>query len=390
MASLREIRDHIGSVRSTLKITSAMKLVASAKLRKAQQAAEALRDYSDALGAMLTPVLASGSGSLAGGSGFPRAGVGPLDASSGFGSAFPCAGAGIGHSFTPPSPSAFSTAGAGAGSPQFCLQKGADLLTDCQNRDVCSQKGPVLLTDSPNCDVRSQKGAVLRTDSSTGRAGSCASDTLVAAVVAIASNSSLCGAFNINAVRKVLEIVSELKKEGFAVEVIAVGRKMSEAMRRSGFPQAADWSQLVGHASFDKTAELAQQLLDAYAAGQCSRVVLVYNHFVSTGSQKAVAEHWLPFEGGMPPGEALLPDEYILEPSAAEILPTLLPQVMRLRLHTAILDSLAAEHAARTVAMQAASDNAEDLLGELTLEYNKGRQQKITAEILDLVGGAQR
>ena len=92
----------------------------------------------------------------------------------------------------------------------------------------------------------------------------------------------------------------------------------------------------------------------------------------------------------MPPGEALLPDEFILEPSAAEILPTLLPQVMRLRLHTAILDSLAAEHAARTVAMQAASDNAEDLLGELTLEYNKGRQQKITAEILDLVGGAQR
>ena len=82
--------------------------------------------------------------------------------------------------------------------------------------------------------------------------------------------------------------------------------------------------------------------------------------------------------------------EYILEPSREEILATLLPQVMRLRVHTVLLDSIAAEHAARTLAMQAASDNAEELLGELTLEYNKGRQQKITAEILDLVGGAQQ
>ena len=82
--------------------------------------------------------------------------------------------------------------------------------------------------------------------------------------------------------------------------------------------------------------------------------------------------------------------DYILEPSREEILATLLPQVMRLRIHTVLLDSIAAEHAARTLAMQAASDNAEDLLGELTLEYNKGRQQKITAEILDLVGGAQQ
>ena len=82
--------------------------------------------------------------------------------------------------------------------------------------------------------------------------------------------------------------------------------------------------------------------------------------------------------------------EYILEPSREEILATLLPQVMRLRIHTVLLDSIASEHAARMLAMQAASDNAEDLLSELTLEYNKGRQQKITSEILDLVGGAQQ
>ena len=89
------------------------------------------------------------------------------------------------------------------------------------------------------------------------------------------------------------------------------------------------------------------------------------------------------------PSEAKEPD-FILEPSREVILATLMPQVMRLRVYTVLLDSIAAEHAARMLAMQTASDNAEDLLGELTLEYNKGRQQKITSEILDLVGGAQQ
>ena len=86
--------------------------------------------------------------------------------------------------------------------------------------------------------------------------------------------------------------------------------------------------------------------------------------------------------------EAPVKDDYIIEPDAETLLATLLPQVMMLKFHAAVLDSAAAEHAARTVAMQTASDNAEELLGELTLEYNKGRQQKITAEILDLLGGA--
>lgn len=90
------------------------------------------------------------------------------------------------------------------------------------------------------------------------------------------------------------------------------------------------------------------------------------------------------------PGTGQEGEDFILEPSREEILATLLPQVMRLRVYTVLLDSIAAEHAARMVAMQTASDNAEDLLAELTLEYNKGRQQKITSEILDLVAGAQQ
>jgi F-type H+-transporting ATPase subunit gamma len=212
------------------------------------------------------------------------------------------------------------------------------------------------------------------------------------AIVGVASNSSLCGAFNINVIHKVQEVVEECRRAGESVEVISVGRKMAEAMRKAGFAPE-DNADLVGRNSFEKSSAFAQTLIDGFNSGRYSRVLLIYNHFVSTASQKVCVETYLPF--AMSGGEELPtsgqePEEYILEPSREEILATLLPQVMRLRVHTVLLDSIAAEHAARTLAMQAASDNAEDLLGELTLEYNKGRQQKITAEILDLVGGAQQ
>ena len=113
---------------------------------------------------------------------------------------------------------------------------------------------------------------------------------------------------------------------------------------------------------------------------------LVYNHFKSTASQVTVQETFLPME--MPQSAASADIDYIIEPSREEQIAALLPKVLRLKVYTVILDSIAAEHAARTVAMQVATDNADQLLGELNLEYNKGRQQKITNEILDLVGGA--
>ena len=319
MASLREIKDHIASVRSTLKITSAMKLVASAKLRKAQQAAEGIRPYTAALSQMLTQVLA-----------YPSAtGKGPVS------------------------------------DPQ-----GADCT------GIARPTAPASASTQPNSladrHARPDRASV--------------------AIVAVASNSSLCGAFNINVIHKVQEVVEECRRAGESVEVISVGRKMAEAMRKAGFAPE-DNADLVGRNSFEKSSAFAQTLIDGFNSGLYSRVLLIYNHFVSTASQKVCVETYLPF--AMSGGEELptsgqKPEEYILEPGREEILATLLPQVMRLRVHTVLLDSIAAEHAARTLAMQAASDNAEDLLGELTLEYNKGRQQKITAEILDLVGGAQQ
>ena len=203
-------------------------------------------------------------------------------------------------------------------------------------------------------------------------------------VVAVSSNSSLCGGFNANAVRATIEEISRHED----VEVIPVGRKMSEAVKRLGCTCDQDYSELVGHSSYEKSAALAHKLLDRFNAGEISRVVLVYNHFISTASQKPVVEQYLPFEKPQVQGNASDEDEYIIEPGASEVARELLPQLLMLKFHAAMLDSIAAEHAARTMAMQTATDNAEDLLGELTLEYNKGRQQKITSEILDLVGGA--
>ena len=301
MATLRETKDRIGSVRSTLKITSAMKLVASAKLRKAQKAIEGMRPYERTLAEILSAV-------------------------------------------KPAQPSTTPTHASPAGETEIV---------------------------------------------SVGKT----------AIVAIASNSSLCGAFNANVVRKALETIRACEGE---VEVIPVGRKMAEALRRAGYTNPADFNDIIGHPSYEKSAALARSLAERFQAGELSRVVLVYNRFISSARQEPAAEVYLPF--GMaesssradPPSttpahasaEAPVKEDYIIEPDAETLLATLLPQVMMLKFHAAVLDSAAAEHAARTVAMQTASDNAEELLGELTLEYNKGRQQKITAEILDLLGGA--
>ena len=231
------------------------------------------------------------------------------------------------------------------------------------------------------------------------------------AIVAIASNSSLCGGFNANVIRKALETIHGCESEG-AVEVYPIGRKITDALRRAGYTCPTDYNDLIGHPGYDKTVALARQLSERYQAGELSRVILVYTRFVSASHQEPVAESYLPLaeipldspiksandglsssagssssSAGLTGGSPA--DEYLLEPNSEALVAQLLPQVLMLKFYAAILDSAAAEQAARTIAMQTASDNAEDLLGELTLEYNKGRQQKITAEILDLLGGAQ-
>ena len=311
MPSLKEIKGRIASVKSTLKITSAMKLVASAKLRKAQQAIEGMRPYERKLQEMLARLFAQ------------------------------------------------------VGGPGVALSGAYARIGSRSDAEESATPGPEKV-----------------------------------AIVAFASNSSLCGAFNANAVRLALETIQSYGDA--QVTVYSIGRKMAEAMKKVGYPSPADYQHLADKPSYAEAAVLAEQLMEDFREGRVDRVELVYNHFVSSGKQVPVRETFLPMEIspcaslGRNDSDVVIPSEakesetdYILEPSARELLEELLPKSQKLKFYTALLDSNASEHAARTVAMQTATDNGEDLLQELTLQYNKSRQQKITAEILDLAGGSQ-
>jgi F-type H+-transporting ATPase subunit gamma len=324
MPTLKEIKGRIGSVQSTLKITSAMKLVSSAKLRKAQTAIANMRPYEEQLQRILATVqAASGTKTVLSVSERPK-------------------------------------------------NEGSD------TESAVSVSGKVI-------------------------------------ILALASNSSLCGGFNANAIGKVKALLEEYPE----ATVYSIGRKMADAMRKAGYPSPKDYSDLSEHPSYGPAAELTEKLMEELEKGHIGKVFLVYNHFVTTAKQVPVVEQFLPItaSAGLAntaadisasakkkadaptetsaaanptrrEADSLGPD-VILEPNAKELLEALIPKTLKLKLYAALLDSAAAEHAARTVAMQTATDNGEDLLDELTLQYNKGRQQKITSEILDLASGQQ-
>ena len=211
------------------------------------------------------------------------------------------------------------------------------------------------------------------------------------AIVAFSSNSSLCGAFNANVIKKYNETIAILEEQGYTkddIDIYVIGRKMAEAVRKSGYSILYDLPELADKPSYDSAFELASDLVDSFTSGEVSQVVLVYSHFASPASQPVIRENYLPLPLHDYDGTDGEPVDYILEPDPLTLVKNLLPQVLLLKIYTVLLDANAAEHAARTLAMQIASDNAKDLISELTLAYNKGRQQEITAEILDLVGGS--
>lgn len=310
MSSLKEIKTRIASVKNTLKITSAMKMVASAKLHKAQTAIGNKLPYEQKLHHILAGLLEDDDLQKA------------LHDNLGFGNPH-------GHS--------------------------AVVLED------------VGLDQIPSKDVYPR-----------------------IAVVAISSNSSLCGAFNANVIKKYQETINVLENQGYAkedIDIYVIGRKIAEAVRKSGYTVLDDRSELADKPSYDAAFDLASDLVDSFVSGEVSQVLLVYSHFASPASQPVIRENYLPLPLHDYDGTDGDPVDYILEPDPLSLVKHLLPQVLLMKLYTVLLDANAAEHAARTLAMQIASDNAKDLIGELTLAYNKGRQQEITAEILDLVGG---
>jgi F-type H+-transporting ATPase subunit gamma len=209
------------------------------------------------------------------------------------------------------------------------------------------------------------------------------------ALVVFSSNSSLCGGFNANVIKHATQWLDEFQALGKDnILIYPVGKKVADALSKMGYVIQGNFQHLADKPSFAEAAELAQGLMNLFTRGEVDRVELLYNHFKSTASQILTREVYLPMQTSGNTMEGKEDMDYILEPSREELLTTLLPKVLRMKLYTVLLDSNASEHAARTMAMQIATDNADDLLQELTLMYNKTRQQAITNELLDIVGGS--
>ncbi len=214
------------------------------------------------------------------------------------------------------------------------------------------------------------------------------------AIVFYTSNSSLCGGFNANVIKAFNRQIDDYHKKNIKVlKVYPLGKKAADAAQKAGFVSDIDYSSLLDHPSYDKAAQIASELMDLFAKGEIDHVDLIYHHFKSAGTQILTEETFLPIELQTDEQEVSANNttlDFIVEPSKQEVVSELIPKSLHLKLFTALLDSLASEHAARVMAMQTATDNADELLRELTLTYNKTRQQAITSELLDIAGGSMQ
>lgn len=210
------------------------------------------------------------------------------------------------------------------------------------------------------------------------------------AVVVLSSNSSLCGGFNGNTLKKLKHSLDSYKEQGVEIaKIYPIGKKISEAVRKLGYTPACELATLLDHPNYSQTAELAAQIMDEFTQGDFDKVILIYHHFKSAGTQILTEEQFLPIQF---PENAVgnQNNNFLVEPSPLDLIEKLIPKSLHLKLYSALLDSLASEHASRVIAMQVATDNADELLRDLTLQYNKTRQQAITAELLDIVGGSMQ
>ena len=208
-------------------------------------------------------------------------------------------------------------------------------------------------------------------------------------VVVVSSNRGLCGAFN-SAICKVGQAAIEGDQgqwqQAGRLEVMAVGRKAQEFYSKRGYRMVSPARDVFTPVTFEGCAQVAQQLMDGYAAGRWDRVVLVYNEFKNAMAQNRIVSQFLPMTvaAGAEAG-----GDYLYEPGREEILTDLIPQILRMRFYRAVLESNMGEHSARMMAMDNATENAEELLDALKLSYNKARQASITKELIEIVSGAE-
>lgn len=283
MASLRDIRKRIKSVKNTRQITKAMKMVSAAKLRKAQDAVIAARPYAQTLDAVMAQLMAGQDG----------------DAS-------------------------------------------LPLLT---RRDV--KKVDLVL---------------------------------------ITSDRGLAGGFNANVNRKGLRFLADAKHP---VEITTIGRKGNEFLRGRGYTIRKDYPGALAKVTYERAQEIAQELSKRFLSGEVDAVHLLNNEFVSAVAQVPTLSQLLPFEAKAQAQKASSQVDFLYEPSADAVLQKLVPQAIAVKVYRAMLESVAAEHAARMTAMENATKNAGEMISTLTLYYNRSRQALITKELMEIVSGAE-
>lgn len=245
------------------------------------------------------------------------------------------------------------------------------------------------------------------------------------ALIVFSSNSSLCGGFNANIIKTMLHAIDEYRKQGLTnddIIIYPIGRKVEEKVRKLGLRSAGSFVHLADKPNSAQCRDISVEAGTMFLEGKVDKVELIYHHFKSAGSQVLTRRTFLPIDLHDDVGadndrdltsnlatkksqEYLknrnkqeeereqatvkpLNDNFLVEPDLKTVLTELVPKELHLMVYTALLDSNASEHAARMVAMQTATDNADELLRELNLQYNKSRQAAITSELLDIVGGS--
>lgn len=284
MSSLKEIKIRLASIRNTQKITSAMKMVSSAKLHRAQTIVEHLLVYDSKLDSLLNAVLSAGTNDI-------------------------------------PSP----------------------------------------------YTVRREVKKV--------------------AIVAFSSNTGLCGAFNANVWKELSARLQEYKADGISARIFPIGKKIADELHKEGYETDNSFLPIGDKLVYEDASRLATMLMELYTSGQADRIELLYHHFKNMAEQVLTEKVFLPVS--LPQADPANGSiNYILEPSWPDLLALLLPKVLHLNIYSTMVDNATSEHAARMLAMQTANDNANDLIQQLTLQYNKTRQQAITNELLDIMGGS--
>ncbi len=215
-----------------------------------------------------------------------------------------------------------------------------------------------------------------------------------ASIVCISSNSGLCGVFNSNVNKLLNEAISKYQAQNVSVSIYPIGKKISDYVRKLGYPVTIDCNDLCDKPSYEQACTVIQPLVQQYLNQEIDELILLYNHHKNAASQIPTNEVLLPLSTEVTePVQGLNKENqnllYITEPDVETVINQLVPNVIRMRFYAAIMDSTTAEHGARTTAMQVASDNASKMIETITQQYNRARQEVITNELLDIVGGSE-